>query len=163
MDRRWITRLVVVAAVVAVGLAVRSYFSPANVVKRSLRAAVESFEEERLLGAMHPVSRSYGDRWGMSYESVAAHLRGIMDSFDELEVDLDPPDVTIDGDEALVRMRFVVSGRDGASRGYVLGSRAEPCTASQRWRKEPQGWRIVTTEELDIPELRDELKEMESR
>jgi hypothetical protein len=163
MDRRWAARLIVVAVVVALGLVIRSYFSPANVVKRSLLAAIESFEQEQMLGAMHPVSRRYSDRWGMSYEAVAAHLRGIMESFDALEVDLDPPDVTVEGDEALVRMRFVVSGHAGGNSGYVLGSRAEPCTASQRWRKEPQGWRIVTTEELDIPELRDELAEMESR
>jgi hypothetical protein len=163
MDRRWAARLIVVAVVVALGLVIRSYFSPANVVKRSLRAAIESFEQEQMLGAMHAVSRSYSDRWGMSYESIGGHLRGIMESFDALEVDLDPPEITVEGDEALVRMRFVVSGSDGASRGYVLGSRTDPCTASQRWRKEPQGWRIITTDELDIPELRDELAEMESR
>ncbi len=156
------SRLVVAGVVVTVALFVRSYFSPANVVKRSLRAAIASFEQEQMLGAMHPVSRSYSDRWGMSYEAIAGHLRGIMETFDSLEVALDPIDVTVEGDEVLVRMRFVVSGSDGASRGYVLGSRAEPCTASQRWRKEAQGWRIVTTEELDIPELRDELAELES-
>jgi len=156
------SRLVVAGVVVALALFVRSYFSPANVVKRSLRAAIASFEQEQMLGAMHPVSRSYSDRWGMSYEAIAGHLRGIMETFDSLEVALDPIDVTVEGDEVLVRMRFVVSGSDGASRGYVLGSRAEPCTASQRWRKEAQGWRIVTTEELDIPELRDELAELES-
>ena len=163
MDRRWIARLVVVGVVLTLALVIRSYFSPANVVKRSLRAAIESFEEEQMLGAMHPVSRRYSDRWGMGYEAIAAHLRGIMDGFDALKVDLDPPDVTVEGDEAVVQMRFVITGNDGANRGYVLGSRAEPCTASLRWRKEPQGWRIVTTEELDIPELRDELAEMESR
>jgi hypothetical protein len=157
------SRLVVAGVVVALALFVRSYFSPANVVKRSLRAAIASFEQEQMLGAMHPVSRSYSDRWGMSYEAIAGHLRGIMETFDSLEVDLDSPGVTVEGDEVLVRMRFVVSGSDGASRGYVLGSRAEPCTASQRWRKEAQGWRIVTTDELDIPELRGELAELESR
>jgi hypothetical protein len=163
MDHRWVARCVVLGVVVALALVVRSYFSPANVVKRSLRAAIESFEQEQLIGAMHPVSRGYDDRWGMSYEGVAGPLRSLMDGFDAIEVDLEPPDVTVEGDEALVRMVFVVSGSDGASRGYVLGSRAEPCTASQRWRKEPQGWRIVTTEELDIPELRDELAELESQ
>jgi len=163
MDRRWIVRLVVVGVAVALALVIRSYFSPANVVKRSLRAAVESFEQEQMLGAMHPVSRGYRDRWGMSYEAVAGHLRSVMDSFDAIEVDLEPPAVTVEGDDAVVRMRFVVSGSDGGSRGYVLGSRAEPCSATQRWRKEAQGWRIVTTDELDIPELREELAELESR
>ena len=101
MDRRWIARLVVVGVVLTLALVIRSYFSPANVVKRSLRAAIESFEEEQMLGAMHPVSRRYSDRWGMGYEAIAAHLRGIMESFDALAVDLDPPDVTVEGDEVI--------------------------------------------------------------
>jgi hypothetical protein len=163
MTRSWMVRVAAVGVMVVLTLVIRNYFSPANVVKRSLRAAIESFEREQMLGAMHPVSRSYSDRWGMSYESIAGHLRGVMDSFDAIEVALEPPEVKVEGDEAVVRMRFVVSGSDGGSRGYVFGSRAEPCTASQRWRKESQGWRIVTTEELDVPELRDELAELESR
>jgi hypothetical protein len=66
MTRSWMVRVAAVGVMVVLALVIRNYFSPANVVKRSLRAAIESFEREQMLGAMHPVSRSYSDRWGMS-------------------------------------------------------------------------------------------------
>ena len=157
MDRRRIVRVVLVVGLVAGGLWLRSYLSPANVVRRMLLAAITAFESEQILGSIEPISRSYHDRWGSSYESLAGHMRTAMDTYDDLQVDLEPPIIEVREEQASTRFTFILWGTAEGTRGYVIGSLAEPCTVKLGWRKEPQGWRIITTSELDIPELRDEL------
>ena len=56
-----------------------------------------------------------------------------------------------------IDIQFVVWGRYEGTKGYVVGSITEPCTATVLWREEKTGWRFASTEELDIPELRHEL------
>ena len=99
----------------------------------------------------------------MSYEAVLGNVQEVMDSFSELEVDLEPPVVEVDANQARVSLRFVVWGTADGQRGYVVGSTGSPVATTQLWRKEPPGWRLVTTESLDIPELREELDDMRSR
>ena len=153
--------LTLVVAALAVGLWVRHYLAPSNVIRRSLRAGIEAFQEERILGALKPLSRSYEDRWGMSYETLAGHMREVMGTYDALRVDLEPFAVEVDGEEGSTALRFVVWGSYEGTRGYVIGSLQEPCTATLKWRKEPAGWRVVSMSALDIPELRDELARRE--
>jgi len=160
MGRGRVALLLAVVALVAGGLWLKSYFAPANVIRRTLFGAIEAFEQESILGAIQVVSRSYQDRWGMSYETLAGHMRTAMDTYDDLQVDLEPPTVTIDGDTAKVRFRFILWGSFEGTRGYVIGSLAEPVTVTLGWCKERPGWRITSTDELDIPELREELQEM---
>ena len=111
-----------VAGALAAALWVRHYLAPANVIRRSLRAGVEAFQEERILGALGPFSRTYHDRWGTTYESLAGHVREIMDTYDALQVDLEPSPVEVDGDEASATLRFILWGSYEGTRGYVIGS-----------------------------------------
>ncbi len=163
MNRRSIVGIVVLVGALALGLWVRHYLSPANVIRRALLGAIEAFEQESILGAIAPVSRGYSDRWGLSFEALAGHMRTAMDTYDDLQLDLEPPTISVEGETAAVRFRFILWGSYEGTRGYVIGSLTDPCTVSLRWSKEPQGWRISSTEELDIPELRDELGEMAAR
>jgi hypothetical protein len=163
MTSRRLTLIVLVCvAVVLVAWLVR-YFSPEQVIRRQVLAAVESFEHDQILGVAKTISRSYQDDWGMTYETILGHVQEVMSTFSDLAVDLEPPVVEVDGDSARVQLRFVVSGTAEGQRGYVVGSFGDPVTTTQLWRKEPVGWRIVTTEALDIPELRDELDGMRER
>ena len=149
---------VVLAIVVLVGfLWIRHCFSPAEVVKRSTLAMIADFESESILGVMSKVSRSYSDPWGQSYESVAGHLREIMESYDDLRVDVELFEPEVGEGEVHLPLSFVLSGTIEGSQGYVLGSLADPCTATLLWRKEQPGWRFASTVRLDILELRDEL------
>ena len=153
------TALIVAATVlVAAGLWLRHYFSPGEVVKRKVRAVVEAFEEERLLGAMALVSRSYSDQWGNSYESAAGYLRQLMDACDDFDVESVFGGVDAAPDTVRVGLEFVVSGRCEQTSGLVFGSPLEPCAAVLVWQKETPGWRLATIAELDIPELREELE-----
>ena len=154
MGSRRVTVVVVLAIAVTLGAWLVRYFSAEQVIRRQIAGAIESFENEQLLGVAAVLSRSYQDPWGMSYESVLGNLQEVMDSFSELEVD---------ADQARVGLRFVVWGTADGQRGYVAGSTGSPVATTQLWRKEPPGWRLVTTESLDIPELRDELDDMRSR
>ncbi|HOC42062.1 MAG TPA: hypothetical protein PKJ99_03505 [Thermoanaerobaculales bacterium] len=153
--------LVGIAAVAGAWLA--RYLSAEQVIRRQITSAVEAFENEQLLGVATVLSRSYQDQWGMSYESILGHLQEAMDTFSELQVDLEPPAVEVDGDEARVSLRLVVWGTADGERGYVVGSAGSPVTTTGLWRKEAPGWRLVATETLDIPELREELDSMRSR
>ena len=112
----------------------------------------------KILGVLAKVSRSYDDRWGGSYESLGAHLQSMMDAYDGLTVDLEMLALEVGDGEARMSLTFVVGGRTQVGRGTILGSGSEPCRATLRWVKEQPGWRLAETEELDIPELRDELE-----
>jgi hypothetical protein len=158
-----LTVVVLLGMAVVGGAWLVRYLSPEQVIRRQVRAAIESFESEQLIGVAAVLSRSYQDRWGMSYEAVLGNLQEVMDSYSELEVELEPPVVEVDADQARVSLRFVVWGTADGQRGYVVGSTGSPVATTQLWRKEPPGWRLVTTESLDIPELRDELDAMRSR
>lgn len=153
----------VAVLVILGGLWIRHYFSPEEVVKRKLLAAVEAFEEERLLGVMAAVSRSYSDPWTFDYESIGANLNQIMDSFEDLDVDLVLGEAAASDQQVRVGFEFVVRGSDDGTTEYVAGSGGEPCSAVLVWRKEDPGWRLASTVELDIPELRDDLEARRSR
>lgn len=160
-NRRLTTAVLIIIALVAAAWAKR-YFSPEQVVRRQLLAAVEAFESEQLLGVISVVSRSYTDLWGQSYESIAGNIGEVMATYADLHVDLDIKEIDRVGEAVRIRLEFVVSGNEGDASGYVVGSLTDPCDATILWREEPQGWRLFTTEQLDIPELRDELARMES-
>ncbi len=162
MDNKKITAAVMIVLVVLAAMWLKRYFSPEQVVRRQLAGAVEAFENEQLLGIVSVISRQYRDRWGQSYESIAGNMSEIMASFDDLSVDLDVKQIDLVGQDVRVRLGFVVTGHDGTGPGYVVGSLTDQCTATLLWREEPQGWRLTTTEALDIPELREELARMES-
>jgi len=160
MNSKRLKLIVLIFVALVLGVWVVRYFSPEQVIRRQIRAAVESFEREQILGVATTISRSYQDEWGMSYESILAHVQEVMSSFSDLAVDLEPPAIEVDGDTARVQLRFVVSGIAEGERGYVVGSVGDPATTTQLWRKEQPGWRVITTEALDIPELREELDGM---
>lgn len=154
------TTILVLAMVLAVGaLWLRHYLSPAEVVRRKVLSTVAAFEDERLLAVMAVVSRSYSDPWGGDYEALAGNLRQLMESYEELRVDHAFGAIEARDDQVTIGLEFVVSGRSRDERESILGSRAEPCTAVVVWRKETPGWRLASTVELDIPELRDELEQ----
>ena len=160
MTSKRLTLVVVAAIVVVTGVWLVRYLSPEQVIRRQIARTVEAFEHEKILGVATTISRSYQDDWGMSYETIVGHVQEVMDAFGDLTVELDPPAVEVDGETARVRLRFVVWGTAEGERGTVAGRPGEPVSTTQRWHKEPPGWRIVTTETLDIPELRDELDAM---
>ncbi|MCJ7753165.1 MAG: hypothetical protein MUP13_01230 [Thermoanaerobaculales bacterium] len=155
--------LVVAFVAVAGGLWLHHYFSPGEVVKRKLLATVEAFERESILGVMSAVSRGYSDPWGFDYEILGGNLHHVMEEYDDLEVDLVFGEVAASDEEVRVGLEFVVSGRYEGTREYVVGSGAEPCTAVLVWRKEQPGWRLTSTADLDIPELREELESRRPR
>jgi hypothetical protein len=150
---------IAVAAVLAIVLVigVRHYFSPGEVVKRKLIATIEAFEEERLLAVMSGISRGYSDPWGLDYETLAGHLNMTMDTYDDLDVDSLIGKPVVGEDEVRIEIEFILWGRYEGTKGYVVGSITNPCTATLLWRKETSGWRFSSTLELDIPELRSEL------
>lgn len=158
MDRRQLALVVLVVAGVAAALWLRAWLSPGQAVRRHLAEAVAAVESERILGVMPKISRGYSDRWGNSYESLGGHLQGLMDSYDSLDVDLDVTGAEVGDGEVRLGVRFVVSGSYEGDREAVLGTSGDPCQATLLWRKEQAGWRLAETEELDIPELREELE-----
>ena len=152
--------LIVVAVVLVVGgLWLRHFFSPGEVVKRKMISTIESFEEEKLLAVMSNISRSYRDPWGFDYETFAGHVHSATDSYDGLDLDYELGEPIAGEDRVQIGIEFILYGDYEGSRGYVIGSRSEPCTAILLWRKETPGWRLASTLELDIPEARDELEQ----
>jgi len=157
MSRRAV-RIVVVAALLVAGvIAFRYYFSPGEVVKRKLVAAIGAFEEERLLAVMSTISRKYSDPWGLDYETLGGYLHETMETYDDLRVDYVLSKPEVGEGEVRIDIEFVLWGRYEGRKGTVIGSISDPCTATVLWREETPGWRFASTPELDIPELRDEL------
>ena len=150
--------MIVLAVVAVVGfISLRHYFSPAEVVKRKLIATIEAFEEERLLAVMSAISRGYSDPWGFSYESVGGYLNEAMETYESLDLDYVLSKPVVDEGEVRIGLEFVLWGRYEGTRGYVVGSISDPCSATILWSEETPGWRFTSTLELDIPEFREEL------
>ena len=157
MSRRNLLIVLAVALTVG-GLFLRHYFSPGEVVNRKLVATIEAFEEERLLAVMAAVSRQYSDPWGLDYETLGGYLHEVMETYDDLRVDYVLARPEVEEGEVRVDIEFVLWGRYQGTKGYVIGSLSDPCTATVLWREETPGWRFASTPELDIPELREELE-----
>jgi hypothetical protein len=150
--------LITLAVLALVGfLSLRHYFSPGEVVKRKFIATIEAFEEERLLALMSGISRDYSDPWGLTYETLAGYMSETMETYDDLDVDSLISDPVVGDGEVRIDIRFIVWGRYEGTRGYIIGSITQPCTATALWREEKIGWRLASIEKLDIPELRAEL------
>ncbi len=160
MSGRVVTYGIVAILAIVVVISVRHYFSPGEVVRRRLIATIEAFEEERMLAVMSGISRSYSDPWGLSYETLAGYLNETMETYDDLDVDSLISKPVVGVGEVRIDIQFVVWGRYEGTKGYVIGSITDPCTATVLWRKETPGWRLASTEELDIPELRSQLDSM---
>lgn len=157
-------RLVILIVVAVAGLlGMRHYFSTEQIIRRQLFEAVESFKNERILGVMAKISRSYTDDWGGSFESLGGQAQSMMDAYDGLTMDVDIGAVEVGGGEARIVLTFVIGGRTDAGRGDILGSALEPCRATLRWVEEDAGWRLAETEELDIPQFREELEQRRTR
>lgn len=153
-------RLAIVAVLVlVVMLAIRWYRAPERVIRRQLLAGVEAFESEDLLGTLRIFSRGYEDDWGNTYESLAANVSEVHEVFDDLEVALEPGEVEVGESTARLALEMVVFGSAEGERGTIIGSLPDPVSMVVLWRLEPQGWRITSVDDLDIPELRDELEE----
>jgi hypothetical protein len=150
--------LIGLAVLVVVGfISLRHYFSPGQVVKRKLIATIEAFEEERLLAVMSGISRGYSDPWGFDYETLAGYLSATMETYDDLDVDSLIGKPVVGEGEVRIDIQFILWGRYEGTKGYIVGSITDPCTATLLWLEETPGWRFTSTEELDIPELRSEL------
>jgi hypothetical protein len=163
MEKKQLIYVVVFVALVAGALGMRNYFSPGSVVRREIFEAVASFKNERILGVMSKISRSYTDEWSGSYEGLGGQVQSMMDAYDGLTMDVDISSVEMGDGEARVELTFVVGGRTQAGRGNILGTEIEPCRATLRWVKEEPGWRLVETEALDIPQYREELQRRRDR
>jgi len=158
MSGRVIKYAIAAVLVIVVVIGARHYFSPGEVVKRELIATIEAFEEERLLALMSGISRGYTDPWGLNYETLAGYLNETMDTYDDLDVDSLLSKPVVGEGEVRIDIQFVVWGRYEGTKGYVVGSITDPCTATVFWREEKTGWRLASIEELDIPELRHQLE-----
>jgi hypothetical protein len=163
MERKQLTYVILLVVVVAGALWFRHYFSPAEVVRRQLFEAVAAFENQKILGVMVKISRTYTDEWGGSYESLGGQIQSVIDAYDEIRVEHEIRAVEVGDDEVRINLQFVISGSYEGSRGAILGTRLDPCRATLLWVKERPGWRLTETEELDIPEYREELERRRER
>jgi hypothetical protein len=146
-----------VVLVLGAGLWLRTYLSPSNVIKRSFLSAVAAFEEEQLLATLHVIDRAYRDELGQSYESLAGNIRLLHETYDRLELSLDPPSVQVEDDQARMEIRFVLWGSFEGQRGTILGTAQAPCSATLEWSERPQGWRLTSATGIRVPELQDEI------
>ncbi len=162
MEKKQLIRVLLFVALVVGALGLRNYFAPGSVVRRQIFEAVESFKNEQILGVMSKISRSYTDGWGGSYEGLGAQIQSMMEAYDGLSMDLDIESLEMGDGEARIELTFVVGGRTQVGRGNILGTDLDPCRATLRWIKEEPGWRLVETEELDIPQFREELESRRS-
>ncbi len=158
MSRRAVTIAALTVLLVVGVIAFRPYFSPGEVVNRKLVATIDAFEEERLLAVMSAVSRKYSDPLGLDYESLGSYLHETMETYDDLRVDYVLTRPEVGEGEVRIDIELVLWGRYEGTKGYVIGSISDPCTATLLWREEAPGWRLASTPELTIPELRDELQ-----
>lgn len=163
MERKQIILVVLLVVVVASALWIRNYFSPAQVVRRQFFETVAAFENGKILGVMPKISRSYSDKWGGDYETIGGRIQSVIGAYDDLRVDHDIRAIEVGDGEVRMNLSFTISGSYEGSPGSILGTKSDPCRATLRWVEEQSGWHIKETEELDIPEYREELDSLRER
>ncbi len=157
---RALTWIVTAVIVVLVAVTVRQYLAPEHVMVRQLEDAAEAVENGSILGALEPFSRSYSDPYGQTYETLAGYVKLVGDSYDEVDLDVDVESVEVVGKRATMTIDFLMTGTFEGRRGAILGNRLDRARATLEWRDEPQGWRIVSADEIRAPQAQAELDAM---
>ena len=109
MNRK-VVLVVLVAVTIGGGLWLRSYFAPEKVIGRLFFDAVVAFESEEFLATMAVIDREYHDQYGQSYESLAGNIRLLHDTYEGLELSLEPPTIQVRDDQARMEFRFILWG-----------------------------------------------------
>ena len=84
-----------------------------------------------------------GDHGQFDRNSLRGFLASQMLGADAMEVVLGPPDISLHGERATVKLSALVTG------GRYLGERNETLTIVSGWRLEDGEWRCYSAERID--------------
>ena len=128
-----------------------TYFSDERVIKRTLKKAVRSAEQEQMRGSLGVIARKYRDPYGKDYEWIAGILHSLFQSVDDIRISYTITACAVEEEEATVSLIFKVSGTQEGKRTMIVGTVDESARAILEMEKIHGSWKIVSTAELLIP------------
>jgi hypothetical protein len=132
------------AGAVALVLMACSQPGPEARIRAAIDAMEAAVEAREPAGFVEHVSEDFdGDRGQFDRRSLRAFLASQMLGADAMEVVLGPPDITLHGERATVKVSALVTG------GRYLGDRNETLTIVSGWRLEDGEWRCYSAERTD--------------
>ena len=117
---------------------------PEDRIRAAIDALETAVEERKPADFVEYVSEDFdGDHGQFDRNSLRGFLASQMLGADAMEVVLGPPDISLHGERATVKLSALVTG------GRYLGERNETLTIVSGWRLEDGEWRCYSAERTD--------------
>ncbi|UCG78703.1 MAG: hypothetical protein JSV21_02385 [Nitrospirota bacterium] len=113
-------------------------------IRKMIRKGAAAVEQENLDETMKAVSLSYRDEHGMTYLLLKKGFERFFRMFDDIEVDIEKVDVTVDDDAASSEIYVRVIATRGTERSYIVGDAADPLKIVFSLEKEKIRWQITS-------------------
>ncbi|MFZ2444763.1 MAG: hypothetical protein WAW37_00255 [Syntrophobacteraceae bacterium] len=125
-------------------VAVRSGIDEKEILALTLDAGIAAAREKNLAESARFISPRYADSLGFDFRLMTGLLARAYKEFDRPEIVIvDPPDVRIEGEQAVIRESIKVRADYRGGRNYLLGGPAAANALLIRMEKSENGWKLV--------------------
>jgi hypothetical protein len=120
-----------------------------RLIRLTLDAGIAAVMAEDMAESLRFLSRDYRDSLGLTSPVLAKILERTYQEFDSPRVEfIEPPEIQVTGDRALVQARLGVSAVYRGRRNYLLGDEHRPNAVRLKLGRLPEGWQISAIEGL---------------
>ena len=123
--------------------------TPERLIRLTLEAGIAAVMAENLKNGVRFLSREYRDSLELTNAVLAEILERTYQEFDSPQIELvEPLEIQVRGDQALVHAKLRVSAVYRGRRNYLLGDEHEPNAVRLMLNRLPEGWKLSGIEGL---------------
>jgi hypothetical protein len=123
--------------------------TPERLIRLTLEAGIAAVMAEDLENSVRFLSRDYRDSLGLTKAVLAKILERTYQEFDSPETELlEPPEIQVRGDQALVHAKLRVSAVYRGRRNFLVGDEHGPDAVRLTLTRLPEGWKLSGIEGL---------------
>jgi hypothetical protein len=123
--------------------------TPERLIRLTLDAGIAAVMAEDLAESVRFLSRDYRDSLELTNPVLAKILERTYQEFDSPQIELiEPPEIEVTGDQALVQVKLGVSAVYRGRRNYLLGDEYRPNAVRLTLGRLPGGWKVAGIEGL---------------
>jgi len=117
--------------------------TPERLIRLTLEAGIAAVTAEDLAESMRFLSRDYRDSLELTNHVLANILERTYREFDSPRIELvEPPEIQVTGDQALVHANLRVSAVYRGRRNYLIGDEHQPNAVRLMLSRLPEGWKL---------------------
>ena len=151
MNARTMGRILGIAVCILIVLRLLSFVLEGEEgrLKRTIYKAKRAIEREDIVRLPAYISIQYNDDYGNDRRSLLAVAKSFFDEFKDIIILIDSLDITINGEDAKVRIKATVYWKENSSEQVVY----ETTDVRAHFRKKERQWKLIKLEFLE-PEQR---------